>query len=460
MSTIAPKTFKSSDSGAPPCDGLVGSLIEILSSCLVVRKAFSAVSGASFVDTTTEARLQGGTAVTPFVGPATTNEYYIGMCQPFEQVKFLLSTLGVGGTYTWQFWNGSAWTTFSVTDGTAGFVQNGAVSWSIAARTGWVPNAVNGSTLYWVRVLMASTPSTNPLIGSLTVTGWSEAYTGTNLRAYQMGGGNQVFLDVDDNGPGAGAAKEARIRGYETMSAVATGTGPTPTVAQETNGIIVRKSAAASATTRTWILVCDDRTAYFFSIPGDSGNSYTGFAFGDVLSLVASDPYRCCIIGRASSVENTTVGSSDLGAALNTLNMTNNPAYALAANGKYVMRPYTAAVGSVAIGTTSSLPLWKLQNDQLMVLRGGLTYPNEIDGGVYAAPVWFFEGAGGIKLRGRLRGFWHWGHAYNSVADQTAFSGVGALAGKSFLLLQPAAANANGTPSAFFLETSDTWETN
>src|SRR5262245_26448894 len=100
--------------------------------------------------------------------------------------------------------------------------------------------------------------------GSKTAAGWSKPFTGTNAAVFRMGGGNQFYLDVNDNGPGAGTGQEARVRGYETMTAVATGTGPFPTVAQLAAGIIVRKSAALSGTTRAWVMVADDRSFYLF----------------------------------------------------------------------------------------------------------------------------------------------------------------------------------------------------
>lgn len=461
MSAIAPKTFKSTDAGAPPCDGQVGSLIELLSSCLVVRKAFSAVSGASFLDRTTECRLAGGTAVTPFQTPGTSDEFYIGMCVPFERIGFTLSTPGIGGSYTWQYWNGSAWTTFSPTDGTSGFTGSGSVSWLISSLTGWATHAVNSSTIYWVRVLMASTPSTNPLIGSLTVTGWSEAYTGTNLRSYQMGGGNQFFLDVDDTGPGAGTTKEARIRGYETMTAVATGTNPFPTVAQETNGLIARKSAATGATTRTWELVADDRSIWLTDIPGDASNYYTGFGYGDFDSDVASDPYRTFIIGRPSTSENSTVGAST---TVNRISMYdcdyNGNAIGVATSGKYLARNYAGVAGAVPFGTMHTLPTFKMRVGATQAMGNGIiTYPNEINGGVFATRMWIFEGASGTKIRGRLRGFWMWGHVATAVADLTPFTGTGDLSSRTFLLLQPMPP-VNSDLGALLLETSDTWATN
>src|ERR1700756_3309459 len=88
--------------------------------------------------------------------------------------------------------------------------------------------------------------------GSQTAAGWTIAYTGTNKRQYQMGaGGTSCQLYIDDTGPGAGGAREARINGFKTGSALGTGTGQFPTTGQMTapsGAVVVRKSATADST--------------------------------------------------------------------------------------------------------------------------------------------------------------------------------------------------------------------
>ena len=102
----------------------------------------------------------------------------------------------------------------------------------------------------------------------LVAAGWSIAFTTTNIRAYRQpataDGALRAYLRVNDAGPGVGGGKEARIVGYETMSDVNTGTLPCPTVANMANGLFVRKSATADATTRTWLIVADARKPVLF----------------------------------------------------------------------------------------------------------------------------------------------------------------------------------------------------
>jgi hypothetical protein len=91
-----------------------------------------------------------------------------------------------------------------------------------------------------------------------TALGWSINQTTTNKRGYKQNltGSNNasgMLLYVDDTGPGAGAAREARVCGFETMSAITpTGTGQFPTSAQSAVGtgqLVIRKSTTADATT-------------------------------------------------------------------------------------------------------------------------------------------------------------------------------------------------------------------
>jgi hypothetical protein len=122
MSVVAPKFFASTDSGNPTLSGTSGTFIEVLSSCLILRKMFTAVSGGSFVDNTTEARLEGGTPFVLFQGPTASNdEAYFGLTRPFESVKFTFAAVGVQNaavTLVWEYWNGSAWTALTVTSDT------------------------------------------------------------------------------------------------------------------------------------------------------------------------------------------------------------------------------------------------------------------------------------------------------------------------------------------------------
>ena len=144
--------------------------------------------------------------------------------------------------------------------------------------------------------------------GAKPAAGWTKPFAAANLASYRQGtpGAPQYYLKIRDDAPGVGAAKEARIRGFESMTAVtatdnaADGLDPFPTVAQDADGSIVRKSATADGTTaRPWIIIGDQRTFYFCILSGDIANAYTVWMFGDIFSYKgASDTGRCMIVGR------------------------------------------------------------------------------------------------------------------------------------------------------------------
>lgn len=283
--------------------------------------------------------------------------------------------------------------------------------------------------------------------GAKAAAGWTKPFSsGIDKAVYRQGGGNQFYLNVQDNGPGAGTFKEARAWGYEVATAQDTGTGQFPTAAQLAAGIIIRKSATLDATARTWTLVADDRTFYLFVQTGDTGATYLAFAFGDVYSLLVGDGYRTTIVGRAT--ENSallTVDNLDLllggGQSLFT-SMT----------GHYMPRSFTATGGSIQTNKTGDAN--QGASAGAFVLHGSLPYPNSVDGGLYVAKVYIHEPSN-AALRGWMRGFWHFCHSAAVVIDGDQFSGApgSALAGRTFQIVR-----ASGNGGVYCIETT-VWDT-
>lgn len=89
----------------------------------------------------------------------TADFLYIGCARRFRGVSLdVTNTNGNAATATWEYWNGSAWTDITATDGTASggatLAQDGLVTWTVP--TDWVSNAVNGQTLYWARLKVSA----------------------------------------------------------------------------------------------------------------------------------------------------------------------------------------------------------------------------------------------------------------------------------------------------------------
>lgn len=283
--------------------------------------------------------------------------------------------------------------------------------------------------------------------GSKAAAGWAKSFSGTSKAAYRAPAGSQMYLRVQDDGPGAGGAREARLTGYVTMSDVDTGTGPFPTAAQGVGGVamlVARKSASADTTARAWIIFADARTMYVFLIPGDAAGGLRAFMFGEFYALLSSDAYRTMLIGRTA--ENTAGGSSD------TLDVITTGVSSSVA-GHFAARGYTGLGGSIATGVHGDAA----KNGNSSLINGVVPMPNPPDGGLYLSPVWVHDSttSPANHVRGRMRGFWQLLHPPGSVGDQETFVGTGELSGKTFMFLKT-----SGQSQAYTMEISDTLETN
>lgn len=286
--------------------------------------------------------------------------------------------------------------------------------------------------------------------GSKAAAGWTKPFSGTNKAVYRQGGGNQFYFRLQDDGlreDGSSAtagAKEAKLRGYESMTDVDSGSAPFPTTAQmaTSTGPTVRKSYTADSTARAWVAIADNRTLYFFAATGDLSSVYFAFWCGEFYSLVPGDSYRAGIIVR--SAENSTTNSQETFSTLAGIGTTQT--------GQYYVRPYSG-VGT-AVGGAKHGDSTKGSTSEYV---GTVAFPNPADGGLYLAPITLTES--GSIIRGRLRGCWQPCHAVSNFSDGQTFSGTGALAGKTFLAVK-IIRGSSGSDAVLFIETSETWESN
>lgn len=323
--------------------------------------------------------------------------------------------------------------------------------------------------------------------GAKTAAGWTIAYTGTNKRAYlqNLTGANNpagMHLYVDDNGTGTGGAKEARVCGFETMSAITpTGTGQFPTGAQSTIGsgqLVIRKSGSADATARAWTCIADGQTIYLFTETADTTVPLGAmpFVFGDFFSYKPSDEYAVCIIAR--NIENS---GSSINDPLHLMGCTSAAVYPLNQTmwGHFVARHWTGSGGSVAVGKVldNSKTFWQgtqgilggwgssaqtsAQASASFCLgrysQNAPVFPNGPDGGIFLSPIYLNHS---YAIRGYLAGLWAplydrpFGHN-----DTFTFSG-GNLTGKDMIAQNIVAyigSSANAEAGQVVVETSDTW---
>lgn len=314
--------------------------------------------------------------------------------------------------------------------------------------------------------------------GSKSGAGWSIAYTTTNKRAYRQAtsGGNSagLYCYIDDTGPGGGAGREARVCGFETMSAITpVGTGQFPNSTQSSIGagyLVIRKSNTNDATARKWYVIADQHTFYLFVEIGDNNApnlTGDGFMFGDFESYKSGDAYAVMIIGRTR--ENTgdpRGGNISLIPGAASYGVNNN------LSGHFIARHWNQSAVSVRAGKlfdssrTNMTSSWAGDNSDYQN-EGGCApgfcndsqrapFPNPVDGAMWMAP--FYVNQNGI--RGYLRGLWGPMHQWPLNPGDTFTVGSGELSGKSFVATAGVIAIPGGPqsrPTQFFVEFSDTW---
>ena len=322
--------------------------------------------------------------------------------------------------------------------------------------------------------------------GSKPAAGWTKAFAAANKAAYQQNaaGANNaaapMYLYVDDTGPGASSSREARVCGFETMTAITpTGTGQFPTAAQSLIGfgaLVVRKSNTADATVRAWTAIANGQTLYLFTETGDFTAPFAAstFMFGDFKSYKAGDLYAVMIMGRA--VENQTGQLSTFdpmqavgGTGGYTLN---NKHY-----GHYAARSWTGLGGSIQLN--KNIDMTRLGNNTfngawtsdtaLQVSTGGMTYtmgrnnttcqlatPNGPDGGIWMSPVYIGHN---FSFRGYMPGLWAPLHDRPFTHNDTMTIASGPLNGKSLIaqIFPTFLGNLNSEVGQCCVEYSDTW---
>jgi len=472
--------FSSADAGTQKTGyagikGVAGDLIKVLNSTLILDTGQTATGGGpSFADQTNTWIQMGAGSALFVANDATSDKAYFGGRKKFSQLITQFATLGIGGTCTYEYWDGSAWVALvTPTDGTSMLTAAGTLSWSAAAQTGWAQTAVNGITLYWIRISWASVYSTNPVLKLGSIYGWGSPYQGTSGATYRsmLTSGVQHYVTVNDNAPnGTSLGREAWAYAAEALTQYNTDqfadgsngvTKPIPSMTQgvsSTTGHTVWRKSADTTTARAWRVLMDEKTFYFFPLTGDSANVYAGVpGFGEYFSLVSGDLYRSFISGR--NTENSAAVTGNL-AALTPLCHRNSIASA-AASSTYIARAYTGIGGSLLINLLNGLP--GVFNSGFMGGTGLAQSPNGPDAGIFIGPIFISEIAAS-SIRGRLRGLWDWGHAAAMMNDQDTFAGTGALSARTFVEFKQLdftnGLGGSDSTGGIVGETSDTWETN
>lgn len=292
--------------------------------------------------------------------------------------------------------------------------------------------------------------------GAKAAAGWTKPFSGTNKAVYQSSGVNgRCYRFVDDASTSAySSSRYAGVRGFGAMTDVDTGTDPFPTTTQHTNGLLLHKSDTASAAARPWIIVADGHTCYIFV---DTANniSTTGwnlFTFGKVFSYKAADAWHDFICGSGATNALYWTGGGNAAGALMGYKLANTAMFC------YLSRSYSQAGTSAKSSLFVDLSKTGLNNVS-GIGTNGMPYPNPVDGGLYTSKLFIHEDSTNLPLRGNLRGLYAPLHN-RPLASGDTYSGVGSMAGKTFLALKisSSAATSSIFDAQIHVEISDTWE--
>ena len=240
-----------------------------------------------------------------------------------------------------------------------------------------------------------------PVSGTITIklapAGWVKM-SGTNKAAYKSGNvsASGCWIQIDDTG-----AQLARLRAYDAMTDVDTGTGPTPTDAQQSGGLYMSCSSTATTAARKWIVAASDKFCILLiAHSANYPNDYMPYAFGDFPSLKAGDAYPFIVAADTGSYVNATyIGDC----ALNGM---------ASAVGVFVVRNYTQVSGAVPA---------KLAKPGLFANSGSTANPpgpNPINNAIELCPTLIYEGSGtNASRRGTLPGVYGLPHFVGTAYD-------------------------------------------
>lgn len=322
---------------------------------------------------------------------------------------------------------------------------------SVVLIAGATPGALNGEarvvTTSNSSITWATAAPDGAATGTITIryapqTSWSKVYAATNKAAYRsthvQSSGH--YLRIDDTG-----TTTARVRGYESMTDVDTGTGPFPTDAQMSGGGYWHKSTVASATAVKYRIFADERFLVVAIAAGTGAPSATALGapprgFGDPIVLAQAGDAWCTLLSINGS------GASSAGYASFVSQLSSS------ANGMAVApRAVTGLGGSVQMNNrafTASPNLGSGTDDLLGIL------PSEVDGQVKTSKMYSRETTANKPPRAIIPGV-HYIPQTGSIgvlADGDIMTGSGELAGRRLMVLGDQSTGAySSNPSGFYL---------
>lgn len=313
---------------------------------------------------------------------------------------------------------------------------------------GSTPSALNGEarvlTTSNSSITWATTAPDGAATGTITIkyapqTSWSKVYAGTNKAVYRSTHvqSNGHYLRIDDTG-----TTTARVRGYESMTDVDTGTGPFPTDAQMSGGGYLFKSTTANTTAARYRIFCDERFIIFATAAGSAsvaGNrAANARGFGDPIVLApGGDAWGTVLSYNGSNSSSSYTGSLECAVSSGSNGACAFPRAISGLGGAVLgdVQVFTGALNLVS-GTDNTLGAFPSEVDGR--LRHVRTFIKEV--GTTKPPRVLNPGVNYIPQSG-LAGL---------IADGDILDGTGDMAGRR-LMCVPAGVGYTSTPSGIYL---------
>ena len=309
---------------------------------------------------------------------------------------------------------------------------------AVVLVSGVTPSALNGEarvlTTSSTQITFATTAADGAASGTIEIRyapvgQWQKVFTGTNKAVYRSTDvtGPRHYLRVDDTG-----TTTARVRAYESMTDVDTGTGPFPTDAQFTGGGHWQKSSAANDTGNRWLVFADSQ-AVLLAVAPVSGAIATSLGaplrgFGYPIPLRPAGDAWCSFLAAgpwSTSGQNGAPLDGGLPSARNNGHVAAPRGWS--GLGSAVLldpKPYTG--GNASSGSDTALG----------------AFPSEIDGELKLSRMYLAEQGSNKPPRAVVPGVFHIPQvgAYGLLKDGDTQAGSGDLAGRTLLMVGTGAA--------------------
>lgn len=319
---------------------------------------------------------------------------------------------------------------------------------AIVLVAGATPAALNGEARVLTATNSAITWATTAPDGAATgvitikvapVGGWQKAYAGTNVAVYRSSDpqASGFCVRIDDSG-----TTTVRLRGFESMSDVDTGTGPFPTDAQISGGGYMFKSNQANANAVHYDMAADSRMV-LWALAASTANSTVNIAapvrgFGDLVPLKTSGDAFAVGIACAAGASLTS------GANFSSGTFDRPPSSAADANNIYLPRAVTATGGAVLAGALSYVGA-PTAASAVSGADGTLgAFPSSVDGQLRYCRRYVHAGDGATP-RAEVPGLLYIPQSgvLSSVARRDTVAGSGELAGRLLLAVPTGSSTAN-----------------